>query len=437
MSKWDEAVLQHAKNTQAIIQFSPDGIVLEANEAFCSALEYSPSEIEGQHHRIFCAPEIANSLEYEQFWSDLRSGKSFTSRYPRITKSGNEIWIQATYGAVFDSNGAVTRIVKFATDFTPSRRAIEAILSAMNLLEDGLLDQTIPLSGVEEYDAIGDAFNASIAKLGSMIAAARDTAARVKTSSQEIGEASADLARRNEQQSASLAQTTSLVNQTAELTRQTADNSLGAKNAIAEAHASASEGEAVVQKAVAVMGAIEHSAKEMTNIIDLIEGIAFQTNLLALNAGVEAARAGEAGKGFAVVATEVRALAQRSADAAKDIKGLIDTSTTQVDSGVSQVGEVGTLLAEIVRQVGSVTRQVEDIAEATAKQANNLKNVNDAVGVMEQMTQQNAAMAEESSAATRSQASEAQQLAELVAQFQVSGSKYRMGFEKPALLRSA
>jgi methyl-accepting chemotaxis protein len=177
----------------------------------------------------------------------------------------------------------------------------------------------------------------------------------------------------------------------------------------------------VVGKAVATMGAIEQSAREITQIIDVIDGIAFQTNLLALNAGVEAARAEDAGKGFAVVASEVRALAQRSAEAARDIKVLIDKSTAHVGEGVSLVGETGTLLAEIVMQIGAVTTQVSDIAETAAAQASNLEQVNIAVGTIDHMPQQNAAMVEQATAATHSLSKEAQCLGELVAQFRVGG----------------
>jgi methyl-accepting chemotaxis protein len=259
----------------------------------------------------------------------------------------------------------------------------------------------------------------------------------VRTSSDEIRAASEDLALRNEQQAASLEETAASVGTTVSLTRQSAENAAGAKQAIAQTHRRATDGGEVVGKAVAAMGAIEQSAREITQIIDVIDGIAFQTNLLALNAGVEAARAGEAGKGFAVVANEVRALAQRSAEAARDIKALIDKSTAHVGDGVSLVGETGTLLAEIVAQVGAVTAQVNDIAETAAGQASNLEQVNVAVGTIDRMTQQNAAMVEQATAATRSLSSEAQRLAELVAQFRVSGTGEAFTAPAPAALPSA
>ncbi|WP_185685632.1 methyl-accepting chemotaxis protein [Novosphingobium aerophilum] len=435
-SKFDDALLKLVKGTQAIIQFLPDGTILEANAAFCSVVEYSLAEIQGRHHRMFCSPEIANSPEYAAFWSDLRAGKSFTARYPRITKSGQEIWIQATYGPALDAEGRVERVVKIATDVTPLRKARNTVLAAMQGLEDGHLDQKIPVTGVEEFDAIGQAFNAATTKLETLIAAVCETAVGVQSGSDEIRAASEDLAVRNEQQAASLEETAASVRQTVNLTRQAADSASVARSAIVQTHTRATEGGAVVGKAVAAMGAIEQSAKEITQIINVIDGIAFQTNLLALNAGVEAARAGEAGKGFAVVANEVRALAQRSADAARDIKALIEKSTSHVGDGVSLVGETGTLLAEIVAQVGAVTQQVNEIAETTAAQATNLEQVNSAVGTIDRMTQQNAAMVEQSTAATRILSNEAQQLGELVAQFRVSAARRAAGAAGSARARS-
>lgn len=211
------------------------------------------------------------------------------------------------------------------------------------------------------------------------------------------------------------------MNQVTSMVRETAKGAAEVNRSIDEAHREASEGGAVVKRAVGAMGAIEKSASEITQIINVIDGIAFQTNLLALNAGVEAARAGDAGKGFAVVANEVRALAQRSADAAKDIKALITTSAEQVGAGVALVGETGTLLDRIVTRVGAISGMITTIAESAETQATNLQQVNGAVGEMDKMTQQNAAMVEESTAAARSLAGEAEALADVVARFKLGG----------------
>jgi methyl-accepting chemotaxis protein len=202
--------------------------------------------------------------------------------------------------------------------------------------------------------------------------------------------------------------------------RESAANAARVQSAMAETHGQASAGGDVVRRAVEAMGAIEASAQAIRQVIDVIDGIAFQTNLLALNAGVEAARAGEAGAGFAVVASEVRALAQRSAEAAQGIKAMVGTSSAQVTDGVALVGETGTLLAGIVTRVGMVSSEVSSIAEASATQAASLSQVNAAIGDMDRVTQQNAAMVEQATAAAQSLAGEAGELAALVAQFRIA-----------------
>jgi methyl-accepting chemotaxis protein len=201
--------------------------------------------------------------------------------------------------------------------------------------------------------------------------------------------------------------------------RKTADGAGQANGVVVAAKEDAERSGEVVRDAVAAMSGIETSANEISQIISVIDEIAFQTNLLALNAGVEAARAGEAGKGFAVVASEVRALAQRSAEAAKEIKALISTSAGQVQDGVELVGKAGDALQRIVAQVSEITILVTDIAASAKGQATALVEVNTAVNQMDQMTQQNAAMVEESTAASHSLASESQQLADLVGKFQI------------------
>lgn len=302
------------------------------------------------------------------------------------------------------------------------QHVVETLNAALRELSVGNLTHRIDDSVGGEYASIRDAFNASLDTLEEMIAAVRDTAQGVSTGADEIRAASEDLAQRNEEQAASLEETAASVAAVTALTRKSADNAQSASEAIGETYNYAVEGGSVVHKAVAAMSAIEGSSTEINKIIELIDGIAFQTNLLALNAGVEAARAGEAGKGFAVVAEEVRALAQRSATAAQDIKTLIDKSSAHVGDGVNLVGETGALLEQIVARLTAITAQINDNAEVAVSQAGNLEQVNMSVGTIDKMTQQNAAMVEEATAATRSLSSEAQRLGELVAQFKVRQS---------------
>lgn len=283
-----------------------------------------------------------------------------------------------------------------------------------------------------EYESLRTNFNNALAELNTVMSATREAASQVSTGAGEIRAASNDLANRNEQQAASLEETAAAMNQVTGLVKQAAENASLARSAIAETHEKASSGSEVVAKAVKAMSEIEKSAQEITQIIDVIDGIAFQTNLLALNAGVEAARAGDAGKGFAVVANEVRALAQRSADAANNIKELITTSSDQVKRGVTLVDETGDLLGAIAERVSALNAQVKEIAETAATQATSLEQVNTAVGDMDRMTQQNAAMVEESTAAARSLADEATELDRLIAQFKSDGDS-RSQVRRPAV----
>lgn len=243
------------------------------------------------------------------------------------------------------------------------------------------------------------------------------TSGAVGVGAREIRQASDDLARRTEQQAASLEEASATMTTLAATVKTTADDATHMHASVQQAHGEALKGGAVVSEAVSAMNDIHNSAQEIGQIISVIDGIAFQTNLLALNAGVEAARAGDAGRGFAVVATEVRALAQRTADAARDIKHLITASSTQVERGVSLVGQTGETFALIVEQVGHVARLASSIATMAHEQANSIGQVRETVREMDTMTQQNAAMVEEATAAARSLAGEASRLATLVDRF--------------------
>ena len=276
------------------------------------------------------------------------------------------------------------------------------------------LSETLPAA----YEKIRLDFNAAMTKLQDTMQSISTNTEGVRAGAGEITQASDDLARRTEQQAATLEQTAAALDQITATVRRTAEGATEARKLVSNAKNDAERSGEVVRETVGAMSKIETSSKEIGSIIGVIDEIAFQTNLLALNAGVEAARAGDAGRGFAVVATEVRALAQRSADAAKEIKALISTSGTQVDSGVKLVNETGKALERIVAQVGQLNTLVTEIAASAQEQATGLNEVNTAVNQMDQVTQQNAAMVEQATAASHSLANEAGELARLIAQFQ-------------------
>ena len=268
-----------------------------------------------------------------------------------------------------------------------------------------------------QYEKLRADFNTAIAQLQDTVSVIGRNTHAIRSGAAEISSAADDLSHRTEQQAASLEETAAALDQITATVRKTADGADHARDVVGKAKADAERGGEVVREAICAMSEIESSSNKVSQIIGVIDEIAFQTNLLALNAGVEAARAGDAGRGFAVVAQEVRALAQRSAEAAKEIKALISASTAQVGSGVKLVGETGQSLERIVAQVADINGVVSEIAASAKEQATGLAEVNGAVNQMDQVTQQNAAMVEQSTAASHSLAQEADDLAQLLRRF--------------------
>jgi len=269
-------------------------------------------------------------------------------------------------------------------------------------------------------------FNAAIQHLNIAMAAINGGAHSILGGSSEISKAADQLAQRTERQAASIEQTAAALEELVMTVRRSAEGATSAKTQVQTARDDAERGGMIVGQAVVAMSAIETSSREIEQILHVIDEIAFQTNLLALNAGVEAARAGDAGRGFAVVAQEVRALAQRSAEAAKQIKGLMLASSGHVENGVQLVSQTGEALQRIVGGVRQSAQVMEQIAAAAQEQAQGLGEVNIAVNQMDQVTQQNAAMVEEATAASRSLADEAHELARLVGHFTIDASAARL-----------
>jgi methyl-accepting chemotaxis protein len=296
---------------------------------------------------------------------------------------------------------------------------VGSVAAGLEKLSDGDLLFRLDTAFSSDYEKLRGDFNRAMEKLLETMRSIAANAQGVRSGAGEVTAASDDLSRRTEQQAASLEQTAAALDEITATVRKTAENAGQARSTASAARSDAKLSGEVVRKTVAAMAGIETSSKQISNIIGVIDEIAFQTNLLALNAGVEAARAGDAGRGFAVVATEVRALAQRSADAAKEIKALISTSGQEVESGVKLVGETGRALDRIAAQVAKVNDLVGEIAASAQEQSTGLNQVNTAVNQMDQVTQQNAAMVEQSTAASHSLAGEAEALARLVGRFQI------------------
>ena len=314
--------------------------------------------------------------------------------------------------------------------------AVDTLAQSLGRLAEGDLTCRIDGELAGDTDRLRTDFNASLETLQQAMLTVGANVSALRSGSGEITSAADDLSRRTEQQAASLEETAAALDEITATVKKTAQGALHAREVVTAAKGDAEASGIVVRRAVEAMSGIQTSSRQIGQIIGVIDEIAFQTNLLALNAGVEAARAGDAGRGFAVVASEVRALAQRSAEAAKEIKGLISASAVHVGQGVDLVGETGRSLERIVSQVSEINGIVADIAASAQEQATALGEVNTAVNQMDQVTQQNAAMVEESTAASHTLAQDAQSLADLVARFKTGasagGTVIDANFRKPA-----
>ena len=283
------------------------------------------------------------------------------------------------------------------------------------------LSAAMPVERMDEVGRTATAFNKFLERIVGVIATVRASADTVSVAAAQISAGNADLSVRTEQQASSLEETASSLEELTSAVRQNTDNARQANTLAVSASDVARKGGAVVAQVVGTMGSINESAKKIADIIGVIDGIAFQTNILALNAAVEAARAGEQGRGFAVVATEVRNLAQRSAAAAKEIKGLIEDSVDKVNTGSALVDQAGATMEEIVASIRRVTDIMGDIANASHEQSAGIEQVNQAISQMDQVTQQNAALVEEAAAAASSLQDRAVELVDVVAVFRLRG----------------
>jgi methyl-accepting chemotaxis protein len=422
-----EGQIAAISKAQAVIEFTLDGKVLNANSNFLGVLGYTLDEIKGHHHSMFVEPSYRQSPEYRLFWEKLGRGEYDAAQYKRIGKGGTEVWIQASYNPILDANGKPFKVVKYATDITASvkasqvlQQAVQQVQAVVESAKDNDLTDRVPLDGkTGEIGALCAGVNGLLDTMTSVVVKIRASAREITSASAEIAASTTDLSQRTEEQAASLEETSASMEEMSATVKKNADNAQQANQSAGATRDVADRGGQVVAKAVEAMARIEESSRKISDIIGVIDEIARQTNLLALNAAVEAARAGEAGRGFAVVASEVRSLAQRSSQAAKDIKDLITNSNSQVKDGVDLVNKAGTALNEIVESIEKVAVVISDIAAASAEQATGIEQVNKALTQMDEVTQQNSALVEENAATAKTLEQQAKAMSDEVGVFRV------------------
>ncbi|MGC9417665.1 MAG: methyl-accepting chemotaxis protein [Rhodovulum sp.] len=315
--------------------------------------------------------------------------------------------------------GAERQAAARENDQADQAHVVAALTDGLRALAEGDLSRTLDAPFPPSYESLRLDFNTTIDTLNEIVASLIDNIREIRGRSDEIGTGSEELSRRTETQAATLEETAAALDELTASVRSAAEGAAKVDTMVQEARSSAEQSGTVVQEATGAMAEIKKSSDEIGQIIGVIDDIAFQTNLLALNAGVEAARAGEAGRGFAVVASEVRALAQRSSDAAKEIKGLIDASAGQVGSGVALVNRTGDALSDIAGRVAGVAELIGEIATGAQEQSVGLGEINVGVSELDKVTQQNAAMVEETTAAATTLRHEAATLEQLVQRFRL------------------
>ncbi|HEV7325678.1 MAG TPA: methyl-accepting chemotaxis protein [Bosea sp. (in: a-proteobacteria)] len=414
------------RKAMAVIEFTLDGHILDANENFLAVTGYALSEIKGKHHSMFCDAAYRSSAEYRAFWEKLGRGEYDSGQYQRFGKGGGEVWIQASYNPIMDAKGRPIKVVKYATDITEQKaarqlaKAVGEAQAVIGRAKDKDLTSRIDMAGKEgEVAVLCGGINELIETMVEVIGAVGAISGKVGAAADKMAGESVELAERAEAQASSLQETAATTEELAASIKTSAGNSRQAAALGDEARTVASRGGAIVSDAVAAMGRIEQASTSIADIISMIDEISFQTNLLALNAAVEAARAGDAGRGFAVVASEVRALAGRSSESANGIKSLIANSSEQVRSGVQLVKDAGRTLDEIVDAANRVAGTIAEISSAAMEQANGVEEMAKTVAHMDEMTQQNSLMADSSSKLSRDLQSETQALAALVGAFRL------------------
>ncbi|MGH1369163.1 MAG: methyl-accepting chemotaxis protein [Maritimibacter sp.] len=440
----NNAILAAIESNQLKAEFSIEGAVLDANAHFCDLIKYSVEALRGQSSIDVFQFNSALADERGPVFDRLAKGETVYGRFDLKKSDGAIATIDGGFTPVMDVHGKLLRIVLIGNDVTDARRSLEeaaaqakrvkdaqdhvvdALRSGLGSLAQGDLTARLDEAFSQDYEQLRVDFNSAVEGLLAAMRGVVENADLITGEAAEISSAADDLSQRTERQAATLEETASALDEMTSSVKSAAEGALHANEIVENARRNAEASGEIVREAVEAMSEIESSSTQISKITGVIDDIAFQTNLLALNAGVEAARAGEAGRGFAVVASEVRALAQRSSDAAREINELISASGAQVKRGVDLVDQAGGALKGIVESVSEISQNVSDIAVSSQEQSAGLAEINSAMNQLDQVTQQNAAMFEETTAASHALTREAETLAKTMAQFK-TGTGTRPG----------
>ena len=399
---------------QLVAEFTLTGEILTANQNFLDRLGYRLEDLVGQPNAAILFDADPTSMTYRQFWLDLAGGASKNGEYRRRSRDGREVWIQSTFAPILGVDGAPYKVVQFATDVTARVQAVASVRTALLELAQGDLTQTIETRFSAEFEDLRLALNDTVSRFADVVGQLRAVSRSVRSATGEILSGANDLSERTTRQAATIEETSAAMEH---LAGTVAGNSRMAQDAASKAgavSASAAESGTVMAEASQAMDRITASSAKISNIIGMIDDIAFQTNLLALNASVEAARAGDAGKGFAVVAVEVRRLAQSAASASADVKVLIEQSAREVQGGSQLVADAAQRLGAMLGAARDNSELVDSIARASREQANAIEEVSQSVHILDEMTQHNAALVEQTNAAIEQTEAEARKLDEIV-----------------------
>ncbi len=397
----EKAELDAISRVLGRIEFDLNGIILNANQNFLDIVGYQLDEIVGQHHRMFTTEAYRNSDEYKVFWQRLAKGEVFSGRFERVGKGGGIAWLEGNYNPVYDADGHPIRVIKFVRDITQqvhNEQILELSAKVLSAIAKGDLTQLIDMECEGDWNRLKDAVNHTTHELSQSFNTLRDQAHQIEDNAQKVSHSNQDLSQRIQKQAAEIEETSATMRELSQQISESSEHSKRSQVITDSAMKSVQQGSISMQESIDAMESIKEVSEQITNIVTLIDGIAFQTNLLALNAAVEAARAGEHGRGFAVVAGEVRNLAGRSADAAKEIGQLIDQTSERVKQGTEKVENTSKLLKITEEQVTEINALVADISHTMTEQAQSVQQASSAVATIDHSLQQNAAQVQENAA---------------------------------------